>query len=87
MSIQSNISDRVIAVLLIEMDGNEKLKGVTIIATTNRPDCIDPVGTNATWKPINPYIEIERLVELTKNYSGAEIAAVCDEAGLILCCY
>ncbi|CAF4906381.1 unnamed protein product, partial [Rotaria magnacalcarata] len=24
------------------MDGIEKLKGVTIIAATNRPDCIDP---------------------------------------------
>ncbi len=37
------MSDRVIATLLIEMDGIEKLKGVTIIAATNRPDCIDPV--------------------------------------------
>jgi SpoVK/Ycf46/Vps4 family AAA+-type ATPase len=34
-------------------------------------------------KPINPYIEVERLVELTKSYLGVEIAAVCDEAGLI----
>jgi len=40
---QANVSDRVIATLLIEMDGIEKLKGVTIIAATNRPDCIDPV--------------------------------------------
>ncbi len=37
------MSDRVIATLLTEMDGIEKLKGVTIIAATNRPDCIDPV--------------------------------------------
>ncbi|CAF1036050.1 unnamed protein product [Rotaria magnacalcarata] len=36
------INDRVIAVLLIEKDGNEKLKDVTIIAATNRPDRIDP---------------------------------------------
>lgn len=43
---QSNVSDRVIATLLIEMDGIEKLKGVTIIAATNRPDCIDPVYRN-----------------------------------------
>jgi SpoVK/Ycf46/Vps4 family AAA+-type ATPase len=28
------------------MDGIEKLKGVTIIAATNRPDCIDPVRRN-----------------------------------------
>ena len=33
--------------------------------------------------PISPNIQVERLVELTKNYSGAEIAAVCDEAALI----
>jgi ATP-dependent 26S proteasome regulatory subunit len=34
-------------------------------------------------KAINPYIGTEHFVELTKNYSGAEIAAICDEAGLI----
>lgn len=45
-SSNSNVSDRVIATLLIEMDGIEKLKGVTIIAATNRPDCIDPVRSN-----------------------------------------
>ena len=45
-SSNSNVSDRVIATLLIEMDGIEKLKGVTIIAATNRPDCIDPVRFN-----------------------------------------
>jgi SpoVK/Ycf46/Vps4 family AAA+-type ATPase len=28
------------------MDGIEKLKGVTVIAATNRPDCIDPVCRN-----------------------------------------
>lgn len=33
--------------------------------------------------PINADIRVERLVELTKNYSGAEITAVCDEAALI----
>lgn len=33
--------------------------------------------------PVSPNIQIERLVELTKSYSGAEISAVCDEAALI----
>jgi SpoVK/Ycf46/Vps4 family AAA+-type ATPase len=33
--------------------------------------------------PIHPNIQIENLVLLTKNYSGAEIAAICDEAALI----
>ncbi|CAF4243300.1 unnamed protein product [Rotaria sp. Silwood2] len=105
---QSNVSDRVIATLLIEMDGIEKLKGVTIIAATNRPDCIDPAlmrpgrfdrlvyvplpddqtrfeifQIRFRHSPIHSNIQIERLVELTKNYSGAEITAVCDEAALI----
>ncbi|CAF3553482.1 unnamed protein product [Rotaria sp. Silwood1] len=105
---QSNVSDRVIATLLIEMDGIEKLKGVTIIAATNRPDCIDPAlmrpgrfdrlvyvplpdeqtrleifQIRFRRSPIHSDIQIERLVELTKNYSGAEITAVCDEAALI----
>ncbi|CAF0896237.1 unnamed protein product [Rotaria sordida] len=105
---QSNVSDRVIATLLIEMDGIEKLKGVTIIAATNRPDCIDPAlmrpgrfdrlvyvplpdeqtrleifQIRFRRSPIHSNIQIERLVELTKNYSGAEITAVCDEAALI----
>ena len=33
--------------------------------------------------PIEPNIQIEDLVRLTKKYSGAEISAVCDEAALI----
>lgn len=33
--------------------------------------------------PIDPNIRIEDLVLLTNKYSGAEIAAVCDEAALI----
>ncbi|XP_064627751.1 ATPase family gene 2 protein homolog A-like [Lineus longissimus] len=36
-----NVADRVLAQLLTEMDGIEKLKDVTIIAATNRPDMID----------------------------------------------
>ncbi|XP_034517631.1 ATPase family protein 2 homolog [Ailuropoda melanoleuca] len=36
-----NVSDRVLAQLLTEMDGIEQLKDVTILAATNRPDRID----------------------------------------------
>ncbi|KAI7793838.1 ribosome biogenesis protein SPATA5 [Triplophysa rosa] len=35
------VGDRVMAQLLIEMDGIEQLKNVTILAATNRPDVID----------------------------------------------
>ncbi|KAK3611412.1 hypothetical protein CHS0354_034859 [Potamilus streckersoni] len=37
----SNVADRVLAQLLTEIDGVEKLKDVTIVAATNRPDMID----------------------------------------------
>ncbi|XP_013384510.1 spermatogenesis-associated protein 5-like [Lingula anatina] len=37
----SNVADRVLAQLLTEMDGVDKLQDVTIVAATNRPDMID----------------------------------------------
>ena len=41
----SNVHERVLAQLLIEIDGVEPLKEVTIVAATNRPDIIDQVIT------------------------------------------
>jgi transitional endoplasmic reticulum ATPase len=38
----SGVTDRVVAQLLTELDGVEPLRGVTVIAATNRPDLIDP---------------------------------------------
>ena len=38
----SNVSQRVISQLLTEMDGIEELKGVLVLAATNRPDMLDP---------------------------------------------
>ena len=42
----SNVGERVLAQLLTEIDGVEKLKDVTIVAATNRPDMIDKVGVD-----------------------------------------
>jgi len=39
----ASVHERVLAQMLIEMDGIEQLKDVTIIAATNRPDLIDQV--------------------------------------------
>ncbi len=36
------VADRVLAQLLTEMDGIEELRGVLVLAATNRPDRIDP---------------------------------------------
>jgi len=38
----SHVTERVISQLLTEMDGLEELRGVIVIAATNRPDIIDP---------------------------------------------
>ena len=38
----SKVTERVISQLLTEMDGLEELRGVVVIAATNRPDIIDP---------------------------------------------
>ena len=38
---QSGVGDRVLAQILTEMDGIERLNGVVVIAATNRPDLID----------------------------------------------
>ncbi|MBI4336268.1 MAG: CDC48 family AAA ATPase [Chloroflexi bacterium] len=38
----SGVTERVLSQLLTEMDGVEELKGVTVLAATNRPDLLDP---------------------------------------------
>ncbi|MHA1731800.1 MAG: CDC48 family AAA ATPase [Promethearchaeota archaeon] len=38
----SQVTERVISQLLTEMDGLESLRGVVLIAATNRPDILDP---------------------------------------------
>ncbi|MEM1566665.1 MAG: CDC48 family AAA ATPase [Candidatus Bathyarchaeia archaeon] len=38
----SHVTERVISQLLTEMDGLEELRGVVVLAATNRPDIIDP---------------------------------------------
>ncbi|MEM1606801.1 MAG: CDC48 family AAA ATPase [Candidatus Bathyarchaeia archaeon] len=38
----SHVTERVISQLLTEMDGIEELRGVVVLAATNRPDIIDP---------------------------------------------
>jgi len=41
-SMDSGVTDRVVAQLLTELDGIEPLRGVAVIGATNRPDLIDP---------------------------------------------
>jgi transitional endoplasmic reticulum ATPase len=39
---ESHVSERVVSQFLTELDGIEDLKGVLVLAATNRPDIIDP---------------------------------------------
>ena len=41
-STDSGVTERVVSQLLTEIDGLEEMRGVTILAATNRPDLIDP---------------------------------------------
>ncbi len=38
----AHVTDRVVSQILTEMDGIEELKGVLVVAATNRPDLMDP---------------------------------------------
>lgn len=105
-SSSSNVSDRVLAQLLTELDGIESRSEVIVVAATNRPDIIDPALRrpgrldsqiyvplpNETARreiilirtrkmPLDKSVDIDKLVDEMKGYSGAEITAVCTEAG------
>jgi AAA family ATPase len=109
---QSSVGDRVLAQILTEIDGIEKLKGVIIVAATNRPDMIDKallrpgrldsiiyvplpdcetrleifkIRTRNMPLKFEPLREqtLKSFAEKTEGYTGAEISAVCQEAGLI----
>ena len=41
-SVDSGVTDRVVAALLTELDGIEPLRDVVVLGATNRPDLIDP---------------------------------------------
>ncbi|MGF1653374.1 MAG: AAA family ATPase [Actinomycetales bacterium] len=43
-STDSGVSDRLVATLLTEMDGIERLTDVVVVGATNRPDLVDPAA-------------------------------------------
>jgi len=102
----SQVTERVVAQILSELDGISSLKDVTVIGATNRPDLIDkallrpgrfekmiyvPMPDRNMRKEIFKVhtkkmklkdVDINDLVEKTSGYSGADIAALCREAGM-----
>jgi transitional endoplasmic reticulum ATPase len=76
-SSDSHVSERVLSQFLAELDGIEELKGVLVLGATNRLDILDLKG-----KPLGPGIDAGALAAATEGFSGAEIAAVVNQAAL-----
>ncbi|MFH1623040.1 MAG: CDC48 family AAA ATPase [Candidatus Aenigmatarchaeota archaeon] len=102
----TQITETVVSQLLSEMSGLEDLKGVVVLAATNRPDMIDsallrpgrfdrmvyvPTPDEKTRLEIFRIhtkdmplkgVDLKGLAERTEGFSGADIEALCREAGM-----
>jgi transitional endoplasmic reticulum ATPase len=105
----TNIIQRIVNQLMAELDAVDPLKGIMVIAATNRVDLVDPAVLTPGRFGVHIYVplpdEQERVETLkiqlrgvdidsstsldkivhsiaqdTSGYSGAELAAVCEEA-------
>jgi len=108
MSSDSNVTERVISQMLVEMDGLDELNEVTVIAATNRPDLLDSallrhgrfdrmiyipppdqktreeiLKIHTKDRPLADDVSLEKLAEKTENYTGADLAALCNEATVL----
>jgi len=89
-SADSHVSERVVSQLLTELDGIEELKGVVVLAATNRPDIVDP----ALLRPGRFDLRIElpvpderqRLEIFQIHTKGKPLAADVDLAALAARC-
>jgi len=103
----NRVTERIVAQLLSEIDGVADMKDVVVIATTNRPDLVDPAllrpgrleklifvpppdeeGRYEIFKvhtkgmKLAKDVDLRELAKRTEGYTGADIAAVCREAGM-----
>ena len=103
----SEPTESIITQFLTEIDGIEGLKGVVLIAATNRPDLVDTAfirngrfdrhiyvplpddksrrkifELNTKKMPLDNNVNLDELVEKTKNFVGADIENLCRETSL-----
>jgi len=101
------VTERVVNTLLAELDGLEELKGVVVIAASNRPALLDPallrpgrfdelvyvpvpeaegrrhiLGIHTSGMPLADDVELDRFVERTDGYTGADLEDLVRRAGL-----
>jgi SpoVK/Ycf46/Vps4 family AAA+-type ATPase len=104
---RGNLSSDILGQFLTEMDGIKGLKGVVVVAATNKPSLLDP----AILRPgrfdkifyVQPPdakvrmelfkvhlgsfasgVDLKNLADSTPDFSGADIASVCQEAKMIM---
>ena len=105
MDDSTGVSQRVVSQLLSEIDGITELRGVFVLAATNRPDIIDPAlrrpgrfdkvievpmpdeqsrkeifDAHLRGVKLASSVSVPDLAKLTEGYTGAEIAAIVDQA-------
>lgn len=102
----SQVAETVVSQLLSEMSGLEELRGVVVMAATNRPDIIDPallrpgrfdrfimvtppderarleiLKINTKSMPLKG-VDLKAIAKRTEGFSGADLEAMCREAGM-----
>ncbi len=105
---RTEVVDTLVSQLLTEMNGLEELKGVVIMAATNRPDIVDfsllrpgrfdrhvlvpapddkarieILKVHLKNIPTSKDVELKALADKTKNFSGADLEALCREAAML----
>ncbi len=103
----SHVTERLVSQMLTELDGLEDLKGVVVIAATNRPDMIDEallrpgrfdrilevpipdkegrrkiIQINVKKKPLSQDVNIDKLVQETEGFTGADIYSLVNIAAI-----
>jgi transitional endoplasmic reticulum ATPase len=102
------VTERVVNTLLAEMDGLEELRGVVVVAATNRPTLVDPallrpgrfdelvyvpvpgpegrlqiLRIHTKGMPMADDVDLEKLAEDAKGYTGADLEDVVRRAGML----
>ncbi len=105
---RTEVVDTLVSQLLTEMSGMEELKGIVVMAATNRPDIVDysllrpgrfdrhvlvPAPDDKARVeilkvhlkdiPISKDVNLKALADKTKNFSGADLEALCREAAML----
>src|SRR5207249_4470958 len=79
----SQVTERVISQILTEMDGLEELHNVTVIAATDLATRKAILRIHTRRKPLGKEVDLDDVARRTDKYTGAELAAVCNEAAML----